>query len=243
MLHSDWLLNMLDKTGHTPRERVLALFDILQDWTTAPGLQHGDDTVRWTGTADALLRYLTQQLTALQLEAPDSLAAQIYFLALGALRSAAVDERTLAFAQARQAAAILLDAQRAQRAPRRLTVGMAAIAASAFVLIATLWLVAYHQPAHRMTPLATAADIVPSTPTLAGNSPDQVVALHASLERLRSGVCQYPQALMLAPEARAVLLENVVQGAMPADADQLRTTRLLIQKVECYYPPVAMTAL
>jgi hypothetical protein len=76
-----------------------------------------------------------------------------------------------------------------------------------------------------------------------GSSPDQVASLNDSLERMRRGVCQYPQALMLAPEARAVFLENVVNGSVPTDAGQIREARLLAQKVECYYAPVAMTAL
>lgn len=241
MLHSDWLLKMLDKSGDTPRQRVLALFDILQDWTTAPGVK---SDARMTGAEDALIAYLTVQLTALRLPEPEVLATQIYFIALGALHSAGTGECGDAFLQGRQAAAILLDAH---RPPRRATAG-AAVAASLFALVSAMFMAAGEYPAapsHSMTTLATPKDIPALRPTPArfGSSPDQVASLHDSLERMRGGVCLYPQALMLAPEARAVFLENVVNGSVPTDAGQIREARLLAQKVECYYAPAAMTAL
>lgn len=246
MLHSDWLLKMLDKSGDTPRQRVLALFDILQDWTTAPGVKTDARMTGagMTGSEAALIAYLTGQLTALRLPEPAILAAQIYFIALGALQSAGTGECGDAFLQGRQAAAILLDAQ---RPPRRINAG-AAVAAAIFALVSVMFIAAGEYPAAPSQPMATLAtptNIPALQPTRArfGRSPDQVASLHDSLERMRGGVCLYPQALMLAPEARAVFLENVVNGAVPTDAGQLRTARLLAQKVECYYAPAAMTAL
>lgn len=241
MLHSDWLLKMLDKTGNTPRQRVLALFDILQDWATAPGLKADTEM---TGSEDALIEYLTGQLSALRLPDPDILATQIYFIALGALQTAGTDERGDAFLQGRQAAAVLLDAH---RPPRRVKPG-AAVAAFFFALVSAIFISAGESPvapsSHMaMLPAPTAVGTFQPVQTRLGNSPDQVASLHDSLERMRRGVCQYPQALMLAPEARAVFLENVVNGSVPTDAGQMREARRLAQKVECYYAPVAMTAL
>ncbi|HSI21541.1 MAG TPA: hypothetical protein VK959_00835 [Methylophilaceae bacterium] len=241
MLHSDWLLKMLDKTGYTPRERVLALFDILQDWATAPGLKTGTGM---TGSENALIAYLARQLTALRLPEAEILAAQIYFIALGALHTAGTGECDNAFLQGRQAAAVLLDAH---RPPRRVNTG-AAVVASLFVLVSAVFIAAGDYPVAPSQPMATRSmptDIGAFRPVTArlGSSPDQVASLNDSLERMRRGVCQYPQALMLAPEARAVFLENVVNGSVPTDAGQIREARLLAQKVECYYAPVAMTAL
>lgn len=241
MLHSHWLLKMLDKTGDTPRERVLALFDILQDWTAAPGLK---TDAGMAGSEDALIDYLTTQLAALRLPEPAILATQIYCITLGALQTAGTDERGDAFLQGRQAAAILLDAH---RPPRRVKAG-AAVAASLFALVSAIFIAAGEYPAapsHQMATFSPPTDIGAFQPvqTRLGSSPDQVASLHDSLERMRHGVCQYPQALMLAPEARAVFLENVVNGSVPTDAGQIREAHLLAQKVECYYAPVAMTAL
>ena len=39
ILNSAWFLRMLKKAGDTPRERLLALFDILADWIDAPHMR------------------------------------------------------------------------------------------------------------------------------------------------------------------------------------------------------------
>lgn len=241
MLHSDWLLKMLDKAGNTPSRRVLALFDILQDWATAPGLKADAEMA---GSEDALIAYLTGQLSTLRLPEPDILATQIYFIALGALQTAGTGEHGDAFLQGKQAAAVLLDAY---RPPRRVKTE-AVVAASFFILVSAIFISAGETPVTPSQPMATSpapTGIGAFQPihALSGNSPDQVASLHDSLERMRRGICQYPQALMLAPEARAVFIENVVNGSVPTDADQMREASRLAQKVECYYAPVAMTAL
>jgi len=243
MLHSDWLLKMLDKCGRTPRQRILGLFDVLQDWTNAPGLQSTDPVL--AGTEDALIAYLTRQAAAQQLPEPDILATQIYFIALGVLQMARADTPGDGFLQGKQAAAILLDAHRPA-----LPLGSGAVAATAsvFVIGIALFLAGGNEPIGSadnvaLLPASVSIPALQSMEVSTNNSPDQVASLHDSLERIRRGVCQYPQALMLAPEARAVFLENVVNGSVPVDADQMREARQLMQKVECYYPPVAMTAL
>lgn len=244
MLHSPWLLKMLEKSGATPRERVLALFDILQDWTTAPGLRLDSSGAGLSDPTEALVDYLTEQMTILRLAEPGVLAQQVYFIAMGALQATRGGENSNAFIHGRHAVAILLDAQ---RPPRRLKTGMAVVSASIFLLASAMFFGPGIKsvPSDTMTAFSTKIDndMLLSIHASVSSSPDQVASLHDSLERIRRGVCQYPQALMLAPEARAVFLENVVNGSVPANAHQMREARQLMQKVECYYPPVAMTAL
>lgn len=233
---------MLDKSADTPRGRVLALFDIMADWTTAPGIHpHAPDSLM--GNEDALISYLTRELNALNLQEPDILATQIYFIAMGALQTSGTPDQGNVFAQARQAAAILLDAH---RPPRRLKSAATVFATAALVLASALLLFPTHDQAIEVDALASLQPLVDTQPlhyTGTSASPDQVASLNDALERIRRGVCQYPQALMLAPEARAVLLENVVNGAIPADAASLREAQRLTRTVECYYAPTAMTAL
>jgi hypothetical protein len=242
MLHSSWLLRMLDKSADTPRGRVLALFDIMADWNAAPGVNISTPD-HLMGNEEALIAYLTRELNALQLKEPDILATQIYFIAMGALQTAGAQEGGNIFAQARQAAAILLDAQ---RPPRRFRSAATVLATAALVLGSAL--LVSHIPQRGIDPVAIAtlqSSVITNNlrPASVRTSPAQVASLNDSLERMRRGVCQYPQALMLAPEARAVLIENVVNGSAPVDADSLREARRLAQNVECYYAPVAMTML
>lgn len=247
MLYSDWLLNMLEKAGSDPRSRILALFDILHDWTTAPGIGNGSATRQLShGAPDALLAYLSKQLAALRLEEPEVLAQQVVFIALGALQAEKAGTHG-AFAQGRNAVSVLLDAQ---RKPTIARARMAAVTASACLIAFAAFFVPSSEIALTRQAVAvetlpvslgtTMASLHPAATSLS-SSPDQMASLHDSLERIRQGVCQYPQALMLAPEYRAVYLDNVVNGSVPGSADQMREARQLAKKVECYYPPVAMT--
>lgn len=233
---------MLDKSADTPRGRVLALFDIMADWATAPGIHpRTPDTLM--GNEDALISYLTRELNALNLQEPEILANQIYFIAMGALQASSVPEQGNVFAQARQAAAILLDAH---RPPRRIKSAATVFATAALVLASALLLFPLQEQAINAGNLASlqpSAGIESLHYASTSASPDQVASLTDALERIRRGVCQYPQALMLEPGARAVLLENVVNGSIPADAASLREAHRLTQTVECYYAPTAMTAL
>lgn len=250
MLYSDWLLNMLEKSGSDPRSRILALFDILHDWSTAPGISRdAANPCGASGTPDALLAYLTMQLTALRLAEPEALAQQVHFIALGAVQAKMSGTCDRAFAQGKNAVAVLLDAR---RKPQIARVRSVAVAASVFVIAFSAFLVSskdaaapHSSPAIAATPAAmtTALAGLPPAPSHQGSSPDQMASLHDSLERIRQGVCQYPQALMLAPENRAVFLETVVNGSVPDSANQMREAHRLAQQVECYYPPVAMTAM
>ena len=233
---------MLDKSADTPRGRVLALFDIMADWNAAPGV-HFSAPDHLMGNEEALIAYLTRELNTLQLKEPDILATQVYFIAMGALQTVEAMEGGNVFAQARQAAAILLDAH---RPPRRLKSAATVLATAALVLGSALFASHLQQPGMAPVTLATlqSGNVVGELQSISvRTSPAQVASLNDSLERMRRGVCQYPQALMLAPEARAVLIENVVNGSAPVDADSLREARRLAQAVECYYAPVAMTAL
>lgn len=246
MLYSDWLLKMLEKSGSEPRGRILALFDILHDWSTAPGMQHDAASKNHVSSSpDALLAYLTTQLTALRLAEPEVLAQQVHFIALGAWQAEITGTCSHAYAQGKNAVAVLLDAQ---RKPEIARARAAAAVASVCLIAFSAYFVSSSEPQSAV--VATAPASATTTPaelhpaqSHRGNSPDQLALLHGSLERMRQGVCQYPQALMLAPEYRAVYLESVVNGSVPDSANQMRVAHRLAQKVECYYPPVAMTAM
>lgn len=71
--------------------------------------------------------------------------------------------------------------------------------------------------------------------------PDQLVALYQMNEKLRTGQCSYPQALMLAAEQRATFLEGVVNiDTLNTATTNLDEVSQLYQKVHCSYAPAAM---
>ena len=180
MLHSPWLLKMLEKSGSTPRERVLALFDILQDWTAAPGLKLDSSDAGLSTPDEALIDYLTEQVTILRLAEPGVLARQVYFIALGALQASRGIENSNAFIHGRHAVAILLDAQ---RPPRRFKTGMAVVSASIFLLASAMFFV----PATK----SVTSDAMTTFSAKADN--DILLSIHANASNSRrSGyACRY----------------------------------------------------
>ena len=88
LLNSNWLIKMLGKAGKTPEARMLALFEILADYSDAPDFQErlladANDSSEPT----LLIEYLRQQARKTRAAAPDMLAEQVALLAKISLRS------------------------------------------------------------------------------------------------------------------------------------------------------------
>jgi len=119
----DWLFARMATLGKTPREQLLAMFDALAEWTREPGFrgcmfvkavaefQEADDPIHAQAAAHKAL--LFERFRALAAAAgaadPDLLARQILVLKEGAIVCAQVEGRQAAAAEAKAAAARLLD--------------------------------------------------------------------------------------------------------------------------------------
>ena len=249
MPYQDWLVNMLQHAATHPGERIMALFDILQDWMDAPGLRQAlQPDMLAQAPAEPLLEYLEQQAKLAGCSDPDGCSRQIYYLALGALHEALSHPGSSAVGDARKAAEILLAAH--SKPTNRQT--HAALAAALLCLLA-LPASVLQQPAvdvspssrqlivARAEPLTLAIQGVRAEP--ASYSPDRLSSMHQTLEKLQQGVCQYPQALMLPPEQRSILIENIVNGELSANQQRMQLAQKVALKVDCYYAPIAMTRL
>lgn len=234
LLDSDWLQRMAEKSGRTPQLRMLALFDILQDWAVAPGMR--EQLLAWQPALDegrALRLFLSRLAREAGARQPEVLASQLGSMLLGALREQLRVPEQAALAHARVAAALLVDSQTRRQVlfPAEKAASLASLAVGTLLALFVL-----DRPAESIAPAP--ARLAQAAPVL---NPDQVASLYRLHDRIQAGTCHYPQALMLPPEQRAVYLENVVEGqggaVMPAN---LPMVQQLYQKVDCYYPPAAM---
>lgn len=249
MPYQDWLVKMLQHAATHPRGRIMALFDILQDWMDAPGLRQAlQPDMLVQAPAEPLLDYLEQQARLARCSDPDGCARQIYYLALGALHETLSHPGGNAVDDARNAAEILLAAQNKPTNRQ----AHAALAAALLCLLA-LPASVLQQPvpdASRSLQQLVVARAEPQTlaahgvrAELASYSPDRLSSMHQTLEKLQQGVCQYPQALMLPPEQRSILIENIVNGELSANHQRMQLAQKVALKVDCYYAPIAMTRL
>ncbi len=223
ILNSSWFLRMLKKAGATPRERLLALFDILADWIDAPHMREKIELGEVNGEIhsdhpQAFLEYLIAQATASGAQEPDSLAQQLYFLAMSMLQEELRSPGCAASQHAKQVAQALIQAQTEKR---RFTSKR-----SAYAMVASLFFVAgiasmqlfntvdsfsnkASTPTHMVA--VTPADLVSAAKAKSVEaSPEQTAALFAVIEQMRKGECQYPEALQLPDSQKAVYLTSVV---------------------------------
>ena len=248
MPYQEWLVKMLQHAAHHPGGRIMAMFDLLQDWMDAPGLRQAlQPDMLAQAPGEPLLDYLEQQARLAGCSDPDDCARQIYYLALGALQETLSHPGGSAVGDARKAAEILLAAH---SKPTNTHVH-AAIAAALLCLLA-LPAIVLQQPTldaspsppqvvARAEPLTLATQGVRAEP--ASYSPDRLSSMHQTLEKLQQGVCQYPQALMLPPEQRSILIENIVNGELSANHQRMQLAQKVALQVDCYYAPIAMTSL
>lgn len=242
ILNSTWFLGMLKKSGSTPQQRLLGMFDILADWLDTP-------TVRTTLTADQfypkaterLESFLAQEARSLKAAMPELLAHQLYFIAITALKEEIAHPRCGSIMHAKAAAEALLKVQKQKRIPARkpLAYGMAA---SLMTAIAVGSLVLTHQAPVAKQPVTVAAALPQPSPIPAAMiaSPSQTAELFASLEQMRKGTCYFPEALQLPDSEKTVYIENVVGGQITVNVQEQALMRKLMSKVRCNYTPMLM---
>lgn len=242
ILNSAWLLSMLKKSGSSSQQRLLSLFDILADWLAAP---HIRETLSLNKEEDSasinLLNYLTEEAKISGAQMPEVLAQQLYFMALGALQEELRTPGSNAVAHAKEAAKALIRVQTQQEhfKSRPLVYGLAA---SLFVMVGVSGMlmpgvIEFAKPAP--SSIAQLTNVQPPPVSIEAN-PARTAAMYASIEQMRSGVCQYPEALMIPESQQAVYLQNVVGGQVSSKAADQELAGQLMQKVRCNYTPMLM---
>ena len=235
ILSSGWLQRMVMKSASSPEARIANLFFILQDWLDAPGMRA--QLLSSTMDSDAhreLNAFLLALVTDAKFDAPDKLAFQLYFILLGALNEEDRNPGNNAMTRAGEAAASLIATAKPPRFNKRdRIVAFASVAVTAFITGTLLMPFISGQPA----PVARIALQAPSVMPVSAR-PDRLATLYQMNEKIRSGQCSYPQALMLAAEQRAAFMEGVVN----IDTLNTATTNLdevirLYDKVNCSYTP------
>ncbi|MDR2876283.1 MAG: hypothetical protein LBV44_10225 [Methylobacillus sp.] len=240
IITSGWLRRMVMKSAATPMARIIALFSILQDWLDAPGLRAQLLAADFDGESHRALAALLRSLVAdAGFNEPEKLAAQLSFILIGALNAELRNPGCQAMTQAGNAAAGLLAASKPARitAPRVLAAASVAFA----VLLTGLFFIPHSSPTP--PPISTARIEAAPRPVEVAITfrPDLLSAIYQMHERLRSGQCSYPQALMMAASQRAMFLEGVVniEKLNTATADLEEVSRLY-QQISCSYAPAAM---
>jgi hypothetical protein len=243
ILHSNWLIQMLKKSGKTPQARLLSLFDILDDWTDAPGVDTQLNVTSSDNDASLLKTYLGLEAAKAGAALPEMLATQLYFMALSAMEEKLIDHNHAGLAHAKSAAEALIKAQTNKEfhISKRAVYSIAASFIGAIVVTSGLFLlykpIPIAQPQIAMVEQESAYKPV-RTPNIA--SPQSTAALVAQIEQMRSGNCRLLEAIQLPDQHKSIYFQNIVLGQISIDPAEQKVVRELLKKIRCNYTPMLM---
>jgi len=251
IFNSAWLLKMLAKAGATPQNRMLSLFDILEDYLQAPSTHLADALPASTlvnNDSEALLVFFTQQAEACGAENPAMLAQHIVLIARNAALQTINDptSRNLSHAKKAAQALILAQTQRAWSLAKWTRMpGPYATAAGAALLIgvASMWLPVLAQQLQTTTAKTNRHQSKAATSTASATqalSANDAAQMYAKYELMRNGTCQFPEVLQIPDKDKTIYIENVVGGKLPTNLDNLAIANAYLEKVRCNFTPMLM---
>jgi hypothetical protein len=244
ILNSNWLIKMLEKSSATPHGRLLALFDILEDWLEAPSIREQlNGQFSKPKNAKLLQDFLNAEAAKAGAAMPEILANQLYFMAISAINNALEANNhadySHAFMHAKSAANALILAQTKKEfhiakssayAIAAGFLGLAILSASWFAVLPASQPAAIAQTVNPPTILASAPMA----------SPEQTAKLMAEIELMRHGNCQLIEAIQLPDKLKGIYINMVVNGQVSTDPHEQEIAIDLIKKTRCNYTPMLM---
>lgn len=228
LLQSDWLIRMVDKAARQPKQKMLALFDVLDDALSSPLAQHLKFNAQNHSTY-RLQAYLTTQAQLAHVRLPEMLANQLYFMAVSACQEKCKHAQSSALHHAKLAAQALISEQTrkafAWQAIRNYAIALATLGIGLWCgfALSTWWPI----PAASST-LASATIETPAHPLSQEASPSEIAAIYERLETMKHGDCRMIEAIQLPERLKSIYIENVVNGHVTTNrAEQILVNQLL----------------
>ncbi len=243
ILHSNWLIQMLKKAGNTPQKRLLSLFDILNDWTEAPGVNIQLNQQANINDANLLKTYLSLEAAKARAALPEMLATQLYIMALSATHEKLLGHNTSALIHAKSAAEALITAQTKKEIyiSRRSIYAIAASFIGTIIIASSLWLA--NKPVMQQPTLSTAMNNIDSQQLPIYNlmaTPQSTAELVTKIEQMRNGNCRLIEAIQLPEKDQAVYFKNIIAGQISTNPDEQIIVRKLLEQIQCNYSPMLM---
>ncbi len=241
---SKWLLRMLAKSSNIPQQRILGLFDILNDCLNAPNIKLHLAKDITSDSNPELIAFITEQAEACGADNPEIFAEQLMLIACKATLYEISYPGHCSLIHAKVAANALLEAHRQQ--DQRLShkgykIAFYGLSTGVLLLLSTIVIVQYGQDLPDSIPsktLQTRHIVDKRFPYEKSLSPLEIASMYEQHERMRNGICQYPEALSIPDKDRSIYLEIVVGGQSPKNYHDMKIAQTYFEKVNCYYSPL-----
>ena len=237
---------MLEKSAKSPKDKLLALFSVLDNWISAPGIR--EQLGSSLEAAPSILHCcpdLTSYLNGLAKKAgspsPHTLVSQLLILLQGAIIDELRNPSHESLKAAENAAKAILAAQTRLAWARHWKI--AGFSGFSAVTAAVITILLYPHAAPKQSYQA------PTPYTLASNqhdqlSPDTVEKVLALQSRIDSGICPAPQLFTMPQDQVAIYMDIVHFRSLEHPAADSRKLREFLnwyaqsRSWECYYRPV-----
>jgi len=246
ILHSNWLIQMLKKSSSKPQARLLSLFDILNDWTEAPGIDANTineqlNDQAGTTNADLLKTYLSLEAAKAGAALPEMLATQLHMMAASAIQEKLIGHNQAALQHAKCAAQALVTAQTKKEfhIARSSVYAIAASFVGTLVIAGSLY--SLYKPTPKTLPQTAVFSQQPAfTPTASIASPESTAALVSQIEQMRHGNCRLIEAIQLPDKYKEIYFKNIISGQISTNPAEQKLVRELLQQIRCNYTPMLM---
>jgi len=252
ILNSEWLIRMLKKSSNNPQDRLLNLFNVLDDWLDAPKIEASNNSAQ-TKHTHLLQDFLALEAAKASAEMPEMLASQLYFMALAAAQEKLFGNNPDSLTHAKHAAEALIKAQTSRHFhfPRKIIYASAASFAFVSFVAGAMVFANLQQPKEMANYVAKQETINPVSNDISNKnqnkklyataaSPTQTAELFARIEQMRKGNCQLIEAIQLPDAYKKIYFENIVMGQISTNRDDQRIVNELLQMVRCNYTPMLM---
>lgn len=244
LLQSNWFIQMLEKSSTQPKQRLLNVFSLLEDWLSAPFEAVASQTNHTHETeARALQTYLMQQAKLAGSRAPEILANQLYFMAISAANAYVMQPKSNSLKHAQQAAKALIEAQSTSLkkwvVQAKWPYALMALASLAVITWSMTLLLLPNSPTN-LTAQNSQTHASPANLQSQEASPSETAAIYARLEMMRHGDCRFIEALQLPEQVKSIYIQNVIQGQISQNREEQRIVNELLDQVKCNYTPKLM---
>lgn len=247
LLDSAWLIHMMDKASTRPEGKILAMFDVIQDWLQAPRIESTKASADLLSSPPSrLLDFITEQAKRLHIQEPELFANQAMFMLFTALQSQDNATRTKHLNHAKTALDALMQAQRPVKHRRAswLLAGGMSIALCIGLYVGSQILRENNINATHTQPLNTTLNRATSSITTTEDpsklSPMEISELLTKIEQMRRGSCRFIEAIQIPDKDKDTYINVVVNGQAPKNRVEMDTATSYLQKVQCTYTPMLM---
>ena len=241
-MDAETLIARMSARSAEPSRQLLCLFELLSEHISQQQQPAAAEQI-FNVTLNKYCVKLSQQAHA---NHPKILADHILFIAQNAYQQEVAHPENKSLAHAKKVAQALIKAQThaptsiLHRVQQPKVLAGAFISTSIVLISSWLYWASVKNTSLEKIPVVEAAYSKPTRSLEDGLTAQEASAMYNKFEMMRNGTCRYLEAIQIPDQDKAVYLENVVGGKLPANLKDLATANAYLEKIDCNYTPMLM---